>query len=58
MEAIVMPNSSIEGWSMRGLRMHERYDVNLLAMSRMGSAPIARLKKRSLQGRRRFTVTG
>ncbi len=44
MEAIVMPNSSIEGWSMRGLRMHERYDVNLLAMSRMGSAPIARLK--------------
>ena len=44
MEAIVMPNSPIEGWSMRGLRMHERYDVNLLAMSRMGSAPIARLK--------------
>ena len=42
-EAVVMPGSPIEGWSMRGLKMHERYGVNLLAVARQGKAPKTRL---------------
>ena len=42
-EAVVMPGSSIEGASMRGLKMHEHYSVNLLAMSREGHPPMTRL---------------
>lgn len=43
-EAVVMPNSSIEGLVMRGLRMHERYGINLLALARSSGPPTARLK--------------
>ncbi len=43
-EAVVMPNSVLEGRSMRGVRMHARYGVNLLALSREGKSPTARLK--------------
>ena len=43
-EAVVMPNSALEGRSMRGVRMHARYGVNLLALSREGESPTARLK--------------
>ena len=49
-EAVVMPNASIEGRSMRGLRMHDRYGINLLAMARKGEPPKVRL------GRIRFKV--
>ncbi len=42
-EAVVMPNSPIEGRSMRGMRMHDRYGINLLAVARSGEAPKARL---------------
>ena len=42
-EAVLMPNSPIEGQSMRGLRMHDRYGINLLAMARQGKAPRTRL---------------
>jgi len=42
-EAVLMPGSAIEGQSMRGLRMHDRYGVNLLAVARQGHAPMARL---------------
>jgi di/tricarboxylate transporter len=42
-EAVVMPNSPIEGRSMRGMRMHDRYGINLLAVARSGEAPRARL---------------
>ncbi len=42
-EAVLMPNSPIEGRSMRGLRMHDRYGVNLLAVAREGMAPRASL---------------
>ena len=42
-EAVVMPGSSLEGWSMRGLRMHENYGINLLAMSRQANPPVTRL---------------
>jgi len=42
-EAVLMPNSPIEGRSMRGLRIHDRYGVNLLAVARQGMAPKARL---------------
>ncbi len=42
-EAVVMPNSPIEGRSMRGMRMHDRYGINLLAIARSGEAPRARL---------------
>ena len=42
-EAVLMPNSPIEGRSMRGLRMHDRYGINLLAVARHGEAPKARL---------------
>ncbi len=43
-EAVVMPNSVLEGRSMRGVRLHARYGVNLLALSREGKSPTARLK--------------
>ena len=42
-EAVLMPNSPIEGQSMRGLRMHDRYGINLLAVARKGQMPRARL---------------
>lgn len=42
-EAVLMPNSPIEGRSMRGLRMHDRYGINLLAVAREGMAPRASL---------------
>ena len=42
-EAVLMPNSPIEGQSMRGLRMHDRYGINLLAVARQGEAPKTRL---------------
>ncbi len=43
-EAVVMPNSVLEGKSMRGVRLHARYGINLLALSRAGERPIARLR--------------
>ncbi len=49
-EVVIMPNSMIEGISMRDLRLHDRYGINLLAMSRQGSTPMFRL------GRVRFQV--
>lgn len=42
-EAVVMPNAPIEGRSMRGLRMHDRYGINLLAVARKGEPPMTRL---------------
>ncbi|MFK7992883.1 MAG: SLC13 family permease [Granulosicoccus sp.] len=43
-EAVVMPNSAVEGLSMRGLAMHQRFGVNLLAVARDGHAARTRLK--------------
>jgi len=43
-EAVVMPGSPIEGQVMRGLYMHEKYGINLLALARSGKAPTVRLK--------------
>jgi di/tricarboxylate transporter len=43
-EAVVMPNSMVEGLSMRGIKMHQHYGVNLLAVARQGRASRARLK--------------
>jgi di/tricarboxylate transporter len=43
-EAVVMPNASIVDEPMRGLRMHQRYAVNLLAVAREGRASRARLR--------------
>lgn len=43
-EAVVMPNSMVEGLSMRGIKMHRHYGVNLLAVARQGRASRARLK--------------
>ena len=43
-EAVVMPHAVIEGESMRGLNMHQRFGVNLLAVAREGRAPRALLK--------------
>jgi di/tricarboxylate transporter len=42
-EVVVMPNAAIEGQSMRGLKMHERYGVNLLALARADRKPETRL---------------
>jgi len=42
-EAVLKPNSPIEGQSMRGLRIHDRYGINLLAVSRQGKPPMTRL---------------
>ncbi len=44
-EAIVMPGGAIEGRSMRGMKMHETYGINLLAVARRGQAPQTRLGK-------------
>lgn len=44
-EAMVMPKAPIEGRSMRRLRLHEIYKLNLLAMARNGQAPEARLAR-------------
>jgi len=43
-EAVVMPYAVIEGQSMRGLNMHQRYGINLLAVAREGRPPRALLK--------------
>ena len=43
-EAIVLPNSPIEGKSMRQYRIHDRLGINLLAVARQGRQPTARLK--------------
>jgi di/tricarboxylate transporter len=43
-EAVVLPNSPIEGKSMRQYRIHDRLGVNLLALARHGRQPTARLK--------------
>ncbi len=43
-EAVVMPNSAITGVSMRGLDMHRRFGVNLLAVARESGASRVRLK--------------
>ena len=42
-EMIVLPNSSIESQSVRAMRIHDRYGVNLLALSRKGREPQTRL---------------
>lgn len=44
-EIVVLPNSPTEGQSMRGIRMHDRYGINLLAISRRGERPQTRLAK-------------
>jgi di/tricarboxylate transporter len=43
-EAVILPNSPLEGKSMREYRMHDRLGVNLLAVARQGRQPTARLK--------------
>ncbi len=42
-EVVVMPNSMMEGSPMRELKLHERYGINLLGVSRQGSTPMFRL---------------
>ncbi len=42
-EAVLMPDSPIEGQGMRALRMHDRYGVNLLAVARSDRRAVARL---------------
>ena len=44
-EMVLLPNSSIKGQSVRGLRMHDKYGINLLAISRQGEKPITRLSQ-------------
>ncbi len=43
-EAVVMPNSPVEGLAMRQIRIHQRFGVNLLGVAREGRASKARLK--------------
>ena len=42
-EMVLLPNSPIEGQSMRAIQMHDRYGINLLAISRRGQKPRTRL---------------
>ncbi len=42
-EAVVLPHSRLEGRSMRGVRMHDRFGINLLAIARRGESPVTRL---------------
>lgn len=44
MEAVVMPNSKVEGQSMRAIRLHERYGFNLIAVARRREPPQTRLR--------------
>jgi di/tricarboxylate transporter len=44
MEAVVMPNSKVEGQSMRGIRLHERFGFNLIAVARRSEPPQTRLR--------------
>ncbi len=44
LEAVVMPNSVLEGESARGVGLHRRFGVNLLGVARDGAASRARLK--------------
>lgn len=48
-EAVVLPNSRLEGRSMRGLRMHDRFGINLLAIARRGETPQTRLVNTAFQ---------
>ena len=48
-EAVVLPNSRLEGRSMRGLRMHDRFGINLLAIARRGESPQTRLVNTAFQ---------
>lgn len=43
-EAIVLPNAFVEGRSVRGIRMHDTYGVNLLGLSRHGEPLRSRLR--------------
>ncbi len=43
-EAVVMPNSMIEGFASRSINMHKRFGVNLLAIAREDHPTVARLK--------------
>ncbi|MBX2882667.1 MAG: SLC13 family permease, partial [Granulosicoccus sp.] len=43
-EAVMMPNSAVEGVAMRQARLHERFGVNLLGVAREGRASKARLR--------------
>ena len=42
--AVVMPNSNLEGHSVRGIRLHDNYGINLLALSRQREPLRSRLK--------------
>jgi di/tricarboxylate transporter len=42
--AVVMPNSQLEGQSVRGIRLHDNYGINLLALSRQHRPLRSRLK--------------
>lgn len=42
--AVVMPNSMLEGQSVRGIRLHDNYGINLLALSRQHEPLRSRLK--------------
>ena len=42
--AVVMPNSQLEGQSVRGIRLHDNYGINLLALSRQRGPLRSRLK--------------
>jgi len=43
-EAVMMPNSAVEGLAMRQARLHHRFGVNLLGVAREGRASKSRLK--------------
>ncbi len=43
-EAVLMPNSVVEGMAMRQAKIHQRYSVNLLGVAREGRASRALLK--------------
>jgi di/tricarboxylate transporter len=43
-EAVVMPNSMIEGFASRSINMHKRFGVNLLGIAREDHPAVARLK--------------
>lgn len=43
-EAVLMPNSTVEGTAMRDAMIHQRFSVNLLGLAREGRASKSRLK--------------
>ena len=56
--AVVMPNSKLEGHSVRGIRLHDNYGINLLALSPAARATTLALEECRVRGWRSAAFAG